>query len=122
MNYKVDFTLATSKQIEIDLCKRIEDIRLYRNITQQMLADEAGLSLRTIIRLEAGKGVSLDTFIRVLIALNLQSRLEDLLPDQEIRPMERIEQNTIERKRARPRKEERTDTPWSWSDDDDGGN
>jgi len=122
MKYEIDFYLSTSRQLEMALCKRIENIRLSRNITQQMLANESGISERTLRRLETGKGVSLDTFIRVLMALNLQGRLVELLPDQEIRPMERIEKNKTERKRARPKKKKETDITWSWSEDNDAGN
>jgi len=122
MKYDVDFYLATSRQLEEALCKRIEDIRLSRNITQKMLANEAGISERTLRRLETGKGVSLDTFIRVLMALNLQGRLVKLLPDQEIRPMERITKNRTERKRARPIENKESDGSWSWSEDNNAGN
>jgi transcriptional regulator with XRE-family HTH domain len=65
MSYKIDFSTATSGQIESALCKRLESIRLSRNITQAQLAKEAGVSPRTIGRLEKGLGVSMDTFIRV---------------------------------------------------------
>lgn len=122
MRYEVDFHLATSRQLEEALGKRIEDIRLSRNITQKMLANEAGISERTLWRLETGHGVSLDTFIRVLIALKLQDRLVELLPDQEIRPMERIMKNKTERKRARPIKNKEVDDSWSWSEDNNAGN
>lgn len=122
MKYEIDFDLATSRQLEEALGKRIEDIRLSRNITQRMIANEAGISERTLWRLETGKGVSLDTFIRVLIALNLQDRLAELLPDQEIRPMERIMKNRTQRKRARPIRNKKSDDSWSWSEDSNAGN
>lgn len=60
MSYNIDFTTATSDQIEAALGKRLESIRLSRNIAQQQLAEEAGVSTRTIRRLEKGQGVSLD--------------------------------------------------------------
>jgi putative transcriptional regulator len=72
MAYIIDFAIATSDQIETALCKRLQSIRLSRNMTQQQLAEEAGVSNRTIRRLEKGQGVSLDTFIRVLSALRIQ--------------------------------------------------
>ena len=84
-----EFSIAASHQIEAALCKRLESIRLSRNITQAQLADESGVSPRTIGRLEKGLGVSMDTFIRILIALGLQDNFEILLPNPEIRPIER---------------------------------
>lgn len=116
MTYKIDFSIASSAQIEIALGNRIENIRLSRNITQAKLADEAGVALRTISRLEKGQNVSLDTFIRVLIALGIQHNLSGLLPDPSVRPIERVNIGGTERKRARANKLTEENNPWSWGD------
>ncbi len=121
MAYKSDFSLATCDQIEAALCKQLENIRLSRNMTQLQLAAEAGVSLRTIGRLEKGLGVSLETFIRVLTALGLQQRLESMLPDPKVRPFERLRPSGGERKRARPSKHAASDVEGSWSWGDGGG-
>ncbi|MBD3237805.1 MAG: helix-turn-helix domain-containing protein, partial [Candidatus Eisenbacteria bacterium] len=112
---------ATSEQIEAALCKRLESIRLSRNTTQQQLAEEAGVSPRTIGRLEKGQGVSLDTFIRVLTALRIQHSLESLLPDPTVRPIERVGAGAGERKRARPVRPGRERPAWSWGDGETDG-
>lgn len=116
MTHNIDFSLATSNQIEATLCKQIEQIRLSRNITQKQLSKEAGVSLRTVSRLEKGQGVSMDTFIRIMIALGIQHNFESLLPDPSIRPVERIKRNSKERKRARPTKLNNKNQNWSWGD------
>ena len=116
MSYNIEFSITTSDQIETALCKRMESIRLSRNITQEQLADEAGVSPRTIGRLEKGQGVSMDTFIRVMIALRIQQNLEALLPDPTVRPIERIGLDAGERKRARPTKSINELPTWSWGD------
>jgi putative transcriptional regulator len=119
MAYTIDFSIATSDQIETALCKRLETIRLSRNTTQEQLAEEAGVSPRTIGRLEKGQGVSLDTFIRVLMALRIQHNLEALLPDPAVRPIERVGIGTGERKRARPAPVGHERPVWSWGDGED---
>lgn len=116
MAYNIDFTVATSDQIEAALCKRLESIRLSRNITQAQLAEKAGVSPRTIGRLEKGQGVSVDTFIRVMRALGIQQNLEALLPDPTIRPVERVGIGGGERKRARPAQAGDKRPAWSWGD------
>ena len=121
MSYNIDFNLATSSQIEKAICGRLESIRLSRNITQTQLAKEAGISSRTIVRLEKGEGISFDTLIRVLMALGIQQNLETLLPDPSVRPIEQINIKRNERQRARPRSKDKT-ASWSWGngeDDDD---
>jgi transcriptional regulator with XRE-family HTH domain len=119
MAYIIDFSIATSTQIEAALCKRLESIRLSRNITQAQLAEEAGVSTRTIGRLEKGQGVSLDTFIRIMMALGIQQGLEALMPDPAVRPIERIGSNAGERKRARPIQSSDRRPTWSWGDSEE---
>lgn len=113
----IDYSIANSEQIERDLCKNLEQIRLTRNITQTRLADQAGVSLRTIRNLEKGQGVSLDTFIRVLIALGIHQNLQVLLPDPSIRPIDRVNLGGKERKRASSEKSDLEITPWVWGDE-----
>ncbi len=119
MSYNIEFSVATSDQIEAALCKRLESIRLSRNITQAQLAEEAGVSPRTIGRLEKGQGVSVDTFIRIMIALGIQQSLEALLPDPSVRPIERVGISAGERKRARPTQSSDERPTWSWGDGED---
>lgn len=116
MSYNIEFSVATSDQIEAALCKRLESIRLSRNITQAQLAEEAGVSPRTIGRLEKGQGISVDTFIRIMIALGIQQSLEALLPDPTVRPIERVGISAGERKRARPTQSSDERPTWSWGD------
>lgn len=118
MSYLIDFSTATSDQIEKALCQRLEQIRLSRNVTQVSLADEAGVSVRTIRNLEKGEGVSFDTALRVMIALGVQQALESLLPDPAIRPVERVEARAAERKRASPQAT-REKKAWTWADGED---
>ena len=114
---KIDYAIATSGQIEAALCRQLENIRLSRNLTQAQIAHESGVSIGTIRRLEEGQGVSLDTFLRVLIALGLQQNLQVLLPDQTIRPIERVNIHGNERKRARPTRTEEEKSTWTWGDE-----
>jgi transcriptional regulator with XRE-family HTH domain len=121
MAYSIDFLSATSSEIESALCERLESIRLSRNLTQRQLAEEAGVSPRTIGRLAKGEGVSLDTFIRVLTALKIQQSLESLLPDPTVRPIERVGSTARERKRAHRVSTDSDVSGWTWGDEGDVG-
>ena len=114
--HKFDFTIASSEAIESALGSRIEEIRLSRNIPQKRLAKEAGVSRSTITRLsQDGKGVSLDSFIRVVQALGLSHHLQALLPDPTVRPVERVRLEGAQRQRARE-KNKTGGSDWSWDD------
>jgi transcriptional regulator with XRE-family HTH domain len=114
---KIDFSIAAGEQIEQFLTGKLKEIRLTRNLTQAQLAQESGVALATIKRLENGQSITLNTFIRILIALDLQHHLETLLPDPSIRPMERANTGGFERRRARPAQSESDASTWSWGDE-----
>lgn len=113
----LDFSIATSDQIEKTLYKQLETIRLARNFTQSQLAAEAGVSLNTIKRMESGAGISFNTFIRLMLALDLGANLQSLLPNPTIRPIERVNSRGVERRRARPKQQEGGTPPWQWGDE-----
>jgi len=120
MPYKVDFSVASSNQIEKALCERLEQIRLSRNITQAQLALESELSVETISRLERGMGVSLNTFIRVISALDIEQNLEAILPEPAQQPVEMIKKSPKKRIRARSQSVINPKSGWKWGDEKDG--
>ena len=114
MAYKVD--ALTSGSLCAELGSRLAKIRLSRNITQEALAREAGIGLRTLRRLEAGGSCTLDSFLRIAITLGLADHLLSTIPAQDIRPIERIGTRRSERKRARPIRHQTPKEPWVWGE------
>ena len=72
-------------------------------ISQQVLADRAGLSLGAVRQLEGSGQSGLDTLVRVLFVLGIVDELEDLfvLRQQSIAQMERA--NDLSRRQRAPR-------------------
>lgn len=103
--------------METEIGYRLAQLRLSRNITQSMLAREAGIGLRTLRRLEAGEPPTLDTFLRVALALDLGDAILGALPAAQIRPIERVSRAGLQRRRARPRPESDRNPAWKWGDD-----
>ena len=118
MAQKLDYLVASPEAVEAVLGGQLERLRLGKNINQTTLAKEAGVSRRTITRLENGEGTSLDTLIRVMRALGVVDRLETLLPDPTTRPVERIKLGGRERKRARTKKASGAGA-WTWGPESD---
>ena len=112
-----DFSIAPIPAIEAEIGRRLEAIRLQENISQADLADEAGVSRRTITRLENGGGVSLETLIRIMRALGIAGRLDALLPEPGIRPIDRVRLQGRQRQRARS-KPTASAGRWTWGDDE----
>ncbi len=101
------------------LSRRLVKHRLNRNLTQVELADAAGISRRTLARLEAGEPTQFENFLRTLIALGLQDGLERLVPDVPESPIQQLERSGRSRKRATGRRKPRSDAsePWTWDDE-----
>lgn len=94
--------------------ERIASQRLGLNWTQKELAAKAGISLRTLIRLENGEGnPALSALVAVCSALNLLNRFETLLPRVELTP-EQILKGRPPRERARKSKSK---SAWKWGDE-----
>jgi transcriptional regulator with XRE-family HTH domain len=62
------------------LGKRMNALRLLRNLDQRTTAERAGLSVRTVLYLEEGRGATLNTLLRVLRALDALDGMELLAP------------------------------------------
>ena len=100
------------------LGERLAAQRLSRNLAQIDLAAEAGISLATLRRLEAGDNTSLDTLVRLMAALSLADRLDALLPPADVRPIDRVRPSGKTRQRATRRASGQPGPtrPWVWGD------
>jgi transcriptional regulator with XRE-family HTH domain len=104
----------TDAAILKELGARLERRRVDSNLTQAELAEEAGVSKRTVERIEAGHSTDLVMLLRVL---------ENLIPDLPQSPITLLKHRGRERKRAgHPRTQSRrtgtprTESPWKWGE------
>jgi transcriptional regulator with XRE-family HTH domain len=106
-------------QLWIDLlAERLARHRLNRNMTQAELARAAGISRRTLARLESGGTTQLENFLRVLIALGLGDGLGRLVPDVPASPIQQLERSGSTRRRATGSRQlrEKKASSWSWGE------
>jgi transcriptional regulator with XRE-family HTH domain len=101
-----------------ELGYRLARARLERNLTQARVAEEAGVSKRTVERLESGDvSTQLSSFVRVCRALDLLERFDALIPEPMASPIAQLKRRGKVRRRASAIKGPGTaSTPWSWSD------
>ena len=92
---------ATDAVILGELGGRLAKVRLDRNLTQAQLATQAGVSKRTVERLESGAvATQLSGFIRVCRTLNLVERFELLVPEPVPSPVAQLKLGGKQRQRA----------------------
>lgn len=112
-----NFEVMTDEAIVKELGRRIEQIRLEKNMTQKSLSREVGLSAVSYRKLVQGHG-KLINFVAVLRALGRIDLLANFIPETPFSPLERIKLKGRERIRAsgtRAKKEEsRVDEIMDW--------
>ena len=98
--------------------ERLAGLRLAKNLTQQQLADQAGLGLRTVQRLELGAAaMQLSGFVRVCRVLDLLERLDAFIPEPAISPLAQLKLQGRQRRRASGKLAATGDkTKWTWAD------
>jgi len=110
---------ANNEAIREELGQRLKSERLNRNITQNVLAEKAGISRRTLVGAERGEPFTIDTLISILRELNCLAQISLFLPEPEISPIQLSKLKGKKRQRAggkftypKPRS-----TPWVWNEE-----
>lgn len=115
---------GTDQAVLAELGERVRAARLERNLSQQQLADEAGIGRMTVQRLEEGGSASLRSLIRILRALDELDGLRRLLPPPGPSPLEEARRQGRRRQRARaagkPASSKPQPGPWRWGDEGAG--
>ncbi|WP_432823900.1 helix-turn-helix transcriptional regulator [Trichloromonas sp.] len=97
---------------------RLARLRLEREFTQAALAEQAGVSKRTVERIEAGESTQLSTLIRICRVLGLLDVLDAAIPVPGPRPLDLLKLRGKERQRASSKKrEEPAAESWSWGEE-----
>ncbi|MEM8817422.1 MAG: helix-turn-helix transcriptional regulator, partial [Pseudomonadota bacterium] len=69
--------------------------------TQTVLAKEAGIGVATLRRIEGGQDGQLESWLKLLKALNMASAIDALLPENFTSPMAEV-RSASRRKRSQP--------------------
>ncbi len=109
--------LLTDEAILVEIGARIARSRLDLQLTQADVAEQAGVSKRTVERIESGASAQMSSFIRILRVLELLPGLEQMIPEAGPSPMALLRRKGRLRQRASKRRQSvQADTPWSWND------
>jgi transcriptional regulator with XRE-family HTH domain len=96
-------SFKTPRELQIELGRRLRQLRLQKNLEQRTTAEKAGIAEKSLRNLEAGRGSSVETLIRVLKALDFLEGIEMLAPKPSVNPLALLN-GTKPRERARHRR------------------
>ena len=107
---KVDHLIADSVILQ-ELGRRLSLNRKQRGMSQEQFAKTAGIGVATLRRIEDGRDSQLGSWIKILKALNLESSIDQLLPESFNSPMAEV-------KSSKKRKTQQLPPPgFSWGDE-----
>jgi transcriptional regulator with XRE-family HTH domain len=117
---RITFDL-TDMAVLHEIGERLERRRIDAELTQAQLAEEAGISKRTVERIEAGHSTDSVMLLRVLRVLKLSEALDQLVPDLPQSPLVLLKGRGRARKRVGHARRLRDGTvpskstaPWKW--------
>ena len=84
------FNPKTPNDIAKELVEKIKHHRKKLKISQAQLATKSGVSLGSIKRFESKYEISLNSFIKILIALNLEQDLENLFTQKSYNSIDEV--------------------------------
>jgi len=80
----------TTGEWEEALGQQLRELRIRQNLDQRRLAEQAGVALNVVKNLEAGKGTTVKSLIKVLRALGRAEWIDSLAPPVSISPMQML--------------------------------
>lgn len=110
--------LLSDDAVLTEIGERVTHHRLNLQLTQSNLAEKAGVSKRTVERIEAGRSAQMSNIVRVLRVLGLTPGLDYLIPEVTSGPMDLLKRRGKVRKRASgSRQSSQSGEPWVWGED-----
>lgn len=96
----MDWYGMSDKAIVRDIGKRIRQMRLNKNISQKTLSEKIGIHRVTLSKIERGQQISLLTLIQIMRGLGELQRLENIVLEDIISPIQLAKLQGKKRKRA----------------------
>jgi len=96
----MDWYGMSDNEVIRDIGRRIKQLRLNKNMSQEALSERTGLHRVTVSNIERGQKMSLLTIIQVLRGLDELQRLDAIIPEERLSPLQLAKLQSKLRKRA----------------------
>jgi len=82
-----DLSFKSASELQGILGEQLRSLRLSRNLNQRITAEKAGISEKALRNLEAGRGSTAESLLRVLKALDCLEGIEMLALKPSVNPL-----------------------------------
>lgn len=103
MNQDKPNPYATVEEVLRALGERLQQLRVRKGLKQTDVAAKANISFRTVRSIELGKGGNLDSFVRLLRALEALPQLDALVPAPQFSPIAALKSPRLPKRVRKPR-------------------
>ena len=90
-------------ELQAALGGQLQNLRISKNLDQRTTAEKAGISEKALRNLEAGRGSTVETLLRVLKALDTLEGIEMLAPKPSVNPLSLLRGTKVRRRVRHPR-------------------
>lgn len=111
------FGTENNENILKELGQRLKDIRIAIPLTQKELAQRAGVSSKTVERVENGENVRITHIINILRTMNLTENLDLLVPEQTLSPTQLHDYGKKRKRAVSMKKTVKDRNDWKWGDE-----
>jgi len=99
--FMADMSFMSPDELQAAFGKQLRELRIAKNLNQITTAEKAGISEKALRNLEAGRGSSVETLVRVLKALDSLEGLRLLAPRPSVSPLALLRHAGASRRRVR---------------------
>jgi transcriptional regulator with XRE-family HTH domain len=82
-----DASFKSIEDLQVSLGDQLQAMRLAKNLDQRTTAEKAGISEKALRNLEAGRGSTVESLLRVLKALDSLEGIDLLAPKPTVNPL-----------------------------------
>lgn len=106
----------SEKAVLEELAQRLVRYRVALNLTQEEAAESSGMGKRTLERIESGEDFRVSNLIKLLKTLKMLDVLDELIPPEQISPVQLLDMKKNRKQRASSSRETHDKEPWHWGD------
>jgi transcriptional regulator with XRE-family HTH domain len=102
-----NMSFKSIEELQVSFGEQLQSLRLTKNLGQRTTAEKAGISEKALRNLEAGRGSTVESLLRVLKALDSLEGIELLAPKPTVNPLSLLRDAKVRQRVRHSRREQR---------------